>query len=611
MDWVNGLTMGNYIRQNIHDKYALELLAYNFSRMAMWLLPQPFAHGDLKPDNIMVRPDGSLTLVDYDGMYVPSMQGEKSHELGSPDFRHPLRTENDFNERIDDFSAISILLSLRLIAYDPSLFNSHESDRLLFCEKDYRELSSCAILKSAFPSQNTEINTLISLFTIAHTNKTLSNISFRLLSIVKPQKQEIVEEILSTEVTEDDLENAIVDEFGVMYSKDMKRLLKGTHLAIYKIKEGTNTICNYAFSGFHSLQKIILPSSITSIGDGAFWGCSLKKITIPSSVTKIGDEAFTNNSLTEIIIPSSVTEIGNRIFAHCKELQMVTIPTSLTRIENGMFECCESLKKIIIPLSIKSIGDSAFSWCNSLQEIVIPKSIKKIGINPFIYDKCRIINQSSFFTIKDDVLYNSDMTKLISFHSKLTYFTIPLSVKAIGDRAFWGRESLSLCELTISEGVIHIGDSAFWGCISLKEIIIPKTVTRIGICAFLGCTSLKKVTISLGVENIGSRAFENCSLLQDIMIPSSTQKIEDETFIRCVSLTRIKIPFGVTHVGKKAFADCSSLQEIILPESITYIGNRAFSNCDSLQKIIIPQGSKAKFEHLLSMYKDILVEMKR
>lgn len=189
MDWVNGLTMGNYIRQNIHDKYALELLAYNFSRMAMWLLPQPFAHGDLKPDNIMVRPDGSLTLVDYDGMYVPSMQGEKSHELGSPDFRHPLRTENDFNERIDDFSAISILLSLRLIAYDPSLFNSHESDRLLFCEKDYRELSSCAILKSAFPSQNTEINTLISLFTIAHTNKTLSNTSFRLLSIVKPQKQ--------------------------------------------------------------------------------------------------------------------------------------------------------------------------------------------------------------------------------------------------------------------------------------------------------------------------------------------------------------------------------------------------------------------------------------
>ena len=66
MDWVEGETLDKYIRQNINDTYALEMLAYNFSRLAMWLLPQPFAHGDLKPDNILVHDDGSLTLVDYD-----------------------------------------------------------------------------------------------------------------------------------------------------------------------------------------------------------------------------------------------------------------------------------------------------------------------------------------------------------------------------------------------------------------------------------------------------------------------------------------------------------------------------------------------------------------
>ena len=92
MDWVEGETLDKYIRQNINDTYALEMLAYNFSRLAMWLLPQPFAHGDLKPDNILVHDDGSLTLVDYDGMFVPAMQGQKSRELGSPDFRHTLRT---------------------------------------------------------------------------------------------------------------------------------------------------------------------------------------------------------------------------------------------------------------------------------------------------------------------------------------------------------------------------------------------------------------------------------------------------------------------------------------------------------------------------------------
>ena len=230
MDWVEGITLDRYIHKNINHTYALEMLAYNFSRLAMWLLPQPFAHGDLKPDNILVHNDGSLTLVDYDGMFVPAMQGQKSRELGSPDFRHPLRTEDDFNEHIDDFPAISILLSLRLIASDPSLLDTYgASDRLLFSESDYRDLSSCELLKSVFPSKNVEINILVSLFTIACTQKTLANVSFRLLTIAKPNRPKIIEieEELSTEVTEEDLSNAIEDEFGAKYSKDGKRLLKG------------------------------------------------------------------------------------------------------------------------------------------------------------------------------------------------------------------------------------------------------------------------------------------------------------------------------------------------------------------------------------------------
>ena len=102
MDWVDGKTLDKYLRENLDDKYALEMLAYRFSQLAQWLIPQSFAHGDLKPDNILVREDGTLVLVDYDGMYVPAMKGQKARELGSPDFRHPLRTENDFDEHIDE-----------------------------------------------------------------------------------------------------------------------------------------------------------------------------------------------------------------------------------------------------------------------------------------------------------------------------------------------------------------------------------------------------------------------------------------------------------------------------------------------------------------------------
>ena len=124
MDWVEGMTLDKYIRNHLNDKYELSMLAYQFSRLAMWLMPQPFAHGDLKPDNIIVKNDGTLVLVDYDGMFVPSMKGQKARELGSPDFRHPQRTENDFDENIDDFSLATIAMQLSAIALDPKMYGN-------------------------------------------------------------------------------------------------------------------------------------------------------------------------------------------------------------------------------------------------------------------------------------------------------------------------------------------------------------------------------------------------------------------------------------------------------------------------------------------------------
>ena len=146
MDWVEGKALDKYLRENLDDTYALEMLAYRFSQLAQWLIPQPFAHGDLKPDNILVREDGTLVLVDYDGMYVPSMKDQKARELGSPDFRHPSRTENDFDKHIDDFPLISILLSLKTISLNPLFLDKYgTSDRLLFCVNDYRSISESIV----------------------------------------------------------------------------------------------------------------------------------------------------------------------------------------------------------------------------------------------------------------------------------------------------------------------------------------------------------------------------------------------------------------------------------------------------------------------------------
>lgn len=161
MDWVDGMTLDKYIRKVINDKKALNQLATKFKDLAIWLLNQPFAHGDLKPDNILVKNDGSLVLVDYDGMFVPAMQGQKAREIGSPDFRNPSRTENDFDKDVDTLPIISILLSLELLLENKDYLSQFGAeDRLLFSANDYSNLEDSTIYKKALTSNNSFISKL-------------------------------------------------------------------------------------------------------------------------------------------------------------------------------------------------------------------------------------------------------------------------------------------------------------------------------------------------------------------------------------------------------------------------------------------------------------------
>ena len=293
MDWIEGETMETYVAANYTDTHAMSMLCYRFCKMAAWLRSQSFAHGDIKPDNIMVRPDGTLTLVDYDGMFVPAMKGQKSPTVGTKDFSHPLRTIDDFDETIDDFALASIALSLKAISLNPSLLQTYgASDRLLFSAADYIDLSKSktfTALQSLLADEETK--TLMSMFLLASAKKDLAMCSFRLFGLQKPKE----EEVWSTEVTNDDLKNAVEDEFGVKYSKDWKRLLKAPESLSgkYSIRKGVKVIGNRAFNLCRSLTNINIPNSVTTIGYSAFWDCkSLTNINIPNSVTTIGNSAF-------------------------------------------------------------------------------------------------------------------------------------------------------------------------------------------------------------------------------------------------------------------------------------------------------------------------------
>ena len=574
MDWIEGETMETYIADNYTDNYAMSMLCYRFCKMAAWLRSQSFAHGDIKPDNIMVRPDGTLTLVDYDGMFVPAMKGQKSPTIGTKDFSHPLRTVDDFDETIDDFALASIALSLKAISLNPSLLKSYgASDRLLFSAADFLDLSTSntfTALQSMLADD--EARTLMSMFLLASAKKDLSMCSFRLFGVQKPKEEEVQkpkvkevqkpkdEEVWSTEVTEEDLENAVEDEFGVKYSKDWKRLLKAPSglKGEYSIREGVKVIGNNAFSECRSLTNINIPNSVTNIGDGAFAGCKLlTKIDIPDSVTNIGDKAFLRCTLLiKINIPDSVTNIGDKVFGYCTLLTKINIPDSVTNIGDWTFSRCTFLTKINIPDSVTNIGNHAFHDCKSLTSIKIPNSVTNIG---------------------DHAFYHCE---------SLTKINIPNSVTNIGDEAFsWCN---SLTSIKIPNSVTNIGDHAFYHCESLTKINIPNSVTNIGDEAFSWCNSLTSIKIPNSVTNIGDEVFKDCSSLTSIKIPNSVTNIGNYAFHGCTSLTSINIPNSVTKIGDGAFRSCRSLISINIPNSVTNIGNEAFSCCDSLTKIIIP-----------------------
>ena len=393
MDWVDGETMEAYIAANYHNQSAMSMLCYRFGKMAAWLRSQSFAHGDVKPDNIMIRPDGSLTLVDYDGMFVSSMKGSKSPTIGTKDFSHPLRTMDDFDETIDDFSLASIALSLKAISMNSTLLDIYgASDRLLFSENDYRNPSTSKVI-SALQELMCDKNfcTLYSLFMLALARKELSTCSFRLFIGEKPILLQTIEDI-STKATEEELKEAFVDEWGVKYSKDGRKLLKAPQEldGTYSIRKGTKVICDEAFRwskliGCRSLTSLVIPDSVTNIGDYAFWGCSdLADIVIPDGVTSIGDYAFEGcESLRSVVIPDGVTSIGDYVFSGCRSLTDIVIPNSVTSIRDGAFFCCSDLADIVIPDGITSIGDRAFMGCSSLSSLVIPGGVTSIGESVF------------------------------------------------------------------------------------------------------------------------------------------------------------------------------------------------------------------------------------
>jgi len=360
-------------------------------------------------------------------------------------------------------------------------------------------------------------------------------------------------EDMSTEATKAELNEAITDEFSVKYSKDGRKLLKVPQKlkGTYAIKEGTKIICDRAFEDCKSLRSLVIPNSVTSIGESAFSFCSsLKSIVLPDGITSIGDETFFG---------------------------------------------CSSLASLVIPDGVTSIGNGVFAYCGSLKNLVLPKSVVSIKGNLFCKWNGEVKCLSPNFIFEDGVLFNKDKSTIISFRDKdITSYVIPDYVTSIGGDAFSGCESLT--SIVIPDSVTCIGNRAFEYCFSLKSLVLSKSLTSIGDWAFNTAESLKSLVIPDSVTSIGDYAFSGCRSLKSLVISNSVTHIAVGAFLSCTSLSSVVIPDGVTSIGEGAFIGCESLKSIVIPDGVVSIEKDAFRDCnfpnDFKQKLISRFGDK-------------------
>lgn len=401
------------------------------------------------------------------------------------------------------------------------------------------------------------------------------------------------------------------------------------------------------FEGRTSLKTLIIPQSITVIGERAFASCThLQDITIPffgrtpdeNEDTEHLGYLFGASSHTENadVIPTSLSKVtltgGETVseyaFKGCISLQTVTVPDSVKSIAKGAFSECKALKSVTIPFigpseaemsdsflgylfgaespfdhkdtvpqSLESVtltkGEKlparAFYECEFLSEINLPDTLKWIGA--YAFQSCQYLEEivipKGVETIQADILKDCSYIKSL---------TVPFIGKKKSDTRsllyFFDSDSITISEANIPGSLEKVTltnsyfATGFRECRNIKDIVLCDGIAEITGNAFYGCTALRSIYIPSTVAKISAGAFSDLSCLEEVTIDGSAlTSIKNGTFRNCFALKKITIPDSVTVIGQSAFENCYALTEINIPQSVTALESNAFHSCKSLTRV--------------------------
>ena len=401
-------------------------------------------------------------------------------------------------------------------------------------------------------------------------------------------------------------------------------------------------IGNNAFAELWELKNVVLPNTLKSIGNGAFYYTSLTDISIPESVTSIGNYAFKDCDITNITLPKNLTVISEALFAGCTHLKEVEIPNGVTEIGARAFED-NAFKSINLPNGITEIGEKAFNRCSNLTDVNIPNGLTKIKDETFF----------DCYALKSVQIPNS-VTSIgnyaFSYCEKLASVEIPGSVTVIGNYAF--KDCDALKSVQILNGVTEIGTKAFYDC-PIYRVLLPESVTTVGEEAFSGSYYYPElVQLPSSITSLGNYAFGSEDPVKYVYYSGSEEQwnaVEkgsngvgfsnatinynynpaDESVLQTGScgnnisytlnpvtgllnisgtgnmtnyrwattpfgenkiIETVVISDGITSVGSALFTECSNILSVSIPESVTNIGDDAFYFCGCLKDVNIPAG---------------------